>query len=212
MLKQFKLACALGSLAMVALLAQPAAAVPVTYIFSGTGSGTGTDNVPSFQDDTFTFTITTDTSLIDTSGAPYYRLDNVSGTFTQGSFTGTLDATLHIVATADSSFPRINLFDAAADNGVGINDPSLSAYDLFSSFGPLTVSSATLTSYLIPTIPGDPSSVPGFTFDGGGSIVITDNTSLTFTAIVRGTDVPEPITLTLFAAGIAGIGAVRRRK
>src|SRR5207245_7019747 len=83
--------------------------------------------------------LTAATTAIDTSGAPFYRLNNVGGTFTQGVTSVTLTPSVTLVATAVAATPRINFFNATFDNGLGINDPSLASYNLSTSFGPLTV-------------------------------------------------------------------------
>lgn len=201
MLKQFKFACVLGSLAVVAFLAQPAAAVPVAYTFTGVASGTGTGGTPDFTDEAFTLTLTGDTDDIDTSSAPFYYLHNLGGTFMVGAFTADLDPSVTLVGSADPSLELINFFSADVMNGLGLHNTALNGYDLSFSIGPL------VGDTLTPTLNGG-----SFALVGGGTLQFTDNTSLTFLAEVRRADVPEPITLSLFAAGVAGIGAIRRRK
>jgi hypothetical protein len=201
MFKQFKLACTLGSLAVVALLAQPASAVPVAYTFTGVASGTGTGATPNFTDESFTLTLTGDTDDIDTSAAPFYYLHNLGGTFSVGAFSADLDPSVTLVGSADPSLELINFFSADVANGLGLHNAALNGYDLSFSIGPLS------DDGLTPTLNGG-----SFALVGGGTLQFTGNTSLTFTAAVRRADVPEPITLSLFAAGIAGIGAMRRRK
>lgn len=80
--KSLCLATALVLAGPVLSAASAAYATPITYTFTGTGSGTiGTT---SFTDATFTFVFTADTTAIDTSGAPFYRLADVAGTFFGG--------------------------------------------------------------------------------------------------------------------------------
>jgi hypothetical protein len=112
-----------------------AQATPVTYTFSGNGGGTAGGNAFTGP---FSFVFTTVTSAIDTSGAPFFRLDNVSGTFTEGAFSATLTPAVTIVATADPATPRINFFNTTFDNGLGFEDPALTGYDLSTSIGPIT--------------------------------------------------------------------------
>lgn len=199
MLKQLKLACALGSLAAVALFAQPASAVPVTYTFTGVASGTGTGGTPDFTDESFTLTLTGDTDDIDTSTAPFYYLHNLGGTFSVGAFSADLDPSVTLVGSADPSLELINFFSADVANGLGLHNAALDGYDLSFSIGPLA------DDGLTPTFNGG-----SFALVGGGTLQFTGNTSLAFTANVTGA--PEPITLSLFGAGVAGIGAMRRRK
>ncbi|MFX8554469.1 hypothetical protein ABTM01_20350, partial [Acinetobacter baumannii] len=81
--------------------------------------------------------------------APFYRLFNLGGTFTAGSFSATLTSNNVIVATADSTIPRINFFNSTVTAGLGFQDPALTGYDLMTSIGPVTVSApGTSTSFL----------------------------------------------------------------
>jgi len=191
-------ALALGS----ALLIGTAQATPITFTFSGNGGGTANGIVFNGP---FTFVFTGNTTNIDSSGAPFYRLSNLGGTFTEGAFSANLTSTNAIVATASAATPRINFFNTTFDNGLGINDPSLASYQLATSFGPLTVTApGTATSFLTPTFNGVGD---GFA-TSGGLVEITSDTSLTFTAVVGA---PEPASLALITTGLFGLAVIRRR-
>jgi hypothetical protein len=169
--------------------------------FAGIGAGTINGNAFSGA---FTFVFTADTSAIDTSGAPFYRLNNIGGTFSEGDYSALLAPTITSVATASAQFPRINFFNATFDNGLGINDPALAAYNLFTSFGPLTVTDQSQPpSNLLPTF-----GAGSFLTVGGDHIAMTRNTSLTFSAVAR--SVPEPMTLVLLAIGLIAVPLARR--
>ena len=193
-------------------IAGAAHATLVTYTFTGTGGNIVVDSdgkEPAFPPGTpFTFVFTGDTTAIDTSGAPFFKLQNVSGTFTEGSFSATLVPTSTVESNASDDAclppftcsPNIDFYNATFDNGLGFVDASLLGYDLSTSFGPLTK-----TSDLTPTF-----GAGSFAFVGGGSVQLTGNDSLTFTATVGA--VPEPATLGLLGLGLAGLGFRRRRQ
>jgi hypothetical protein len=183
-------------------------ATPITYTFTGVGSGTA--NGVAFTDTDFTFVFTADTSNIDASGAPFFDLHGVGGTFTEGSYSATLAPTVTIVATEDASFPRINFFNADVTNGLGLNNSALATYDLSTSIGPIT----TPPGFLTPTFPapGDPAS-SGFATLGDGAVIFTADESLVFTAALQTPPppVPEPSSIVLMTAGVLGMGLIYRR-
>lgn len=185
-----------GLAILLALIGFPpgrADAAIVTYTFAGTGAGTAGGDAFSGA---FSFILTSDTSLIDSSGAPFIRLDGISsGTFTAGSFSASLTQPVTIVATEDP-VDRINLFNNTFDNGVGFSDASFASYQLNTSLGPVTAGSGTL----LPTFNPDGH---GFATNGG-LVEITELDSLTFQSAIAA--VPEPSTWAMMLIGIMAIG------
>jgi hypothetical protein len=193
-----------GAALALTIALSTAQATPISYTFTGIGAGTADGNA---FNGSFSFVFSADTANIDASGAPFYNLSGVSGVFSSGSFTATLAPTVFIVATADPNFPRINFFNAAVTNGLGMNDPSLASFSLATSFGPLTVNSnSSFPSFLLPTLNGG-----GFATISGGEVSITENTSLTFEATLTAA-VPEPSTWAMMVLGFAGIGCMAYRR
>ena len=167
-----------------------ATAVPIDYIFTGTGTGTVNGN--AFNDSSFTITAVADTSGI-TSGGGEFRNTPTSVTFTEGANTATLIDFLIIENTASPGFMgwgnSISPFD-----GEDLTNTIFETYGLNTALGPIT---------------GGLSVAPGAFETSVGTLDFTSSpTALSFQA----TAVPEPITFSLFGAGLVGAGLIRRRK
>jgi hypothetical protein len=191
-------------------LAATAKAVPITYTFSGTASGAlfdATGAETDFTDQLFSIVLSADTSDI-LPDDPFYRIFNLGGSFTEGAFNATLSPGVAIVVNNDPAFDRVNFFNASFENGLGFSGhPGLTGYDLSTSVGPLTVPDAVNApaGFLNPTFNGG-----AFALENGGSLEFTGNTSLTFTADVRGNAIPEPMPLAMLAAGFVALAFARR--
>lgn len=180
-------------------------ASPITFTFTGNGSGsvTGT-TMTTFSNTSFSLTFASDTSSVVDQGGGYYRVNDISGSFAEGSYTATVtNAT--IVVNGDSGFENVNVYNSLFDDGVGLqNNSNLSGYMLMTpvSTGTATGGDLELTSNMV----GD-----GFTTTSGTVIDFTGLTSLSFTAAVPAAATPEPSTWLLLATGVSGLAAVRRR-
>lgn len=165
-------------------------ASPLTYkltsMFDGSIGGTAVTGAM------FTWTITSDTSLVGTSFPGVFDALALSDTINVTGF-GTLTPTgpsafFNVPSIAEEAF----FSNATLGTGIVFGAPSLAGYFLTSSIGPTPV---ILVNF-------------GPTPTDQGDLIINNTTSLVFQA----TGVPEPLTLALFGAGLAGIGALRRRK
>ncbi len=172
-------------------------ASPVTYTFDGTGSVTlGGKSLGS----TFSVVFTGDTTAIDFSGSPFIRYNGLTGTFTDGTTSETIGATVE----SNSSLANIDFYDSTFTNGLGLQDAALAGYQLNKSIsiGPILASSGNLT----PTFGG------GVFATADGDLQFTGSDSLSFAANVS---TPLPATLPLFSTGLGAWGLLgwrRKRK
>lgn len=180
----------LGAVAMLAASFFSAAeAAPVTYTLSGTASGVV--GAGAFTSSAFTWTLTGESTLIFPT-SPGLVLPMVWGDSLTIAGIGTLTPSVPLLAFVDNLVPNgIGLVDSSLTGGIGFKAAALAGYNGISSIGPIPVTF--LGSAPLPSNMGNFEIFP---------------TSLTFQAV----GVPEPLTLALFGAGLAGIGALRRKR
>lgn len=173
----------------VASLFAPAQAAPITYDLIGSMSGQ-LDST-TFTNRVFVWEITGDTNQKETI-AGFTAVPAKTVAFEIGGV-GVLTPSNPLFAVTGAPVSPTFAF-ATADllSGIGFDAPQLASYDGLSTFGPVSVNLS--------------GTFPLTTLEG--TLVITSLSGTMFDATV----VPEPITLTLFGAGMASIGVVRRRR
>ncbi len=148
----------------------------ITYTFTGVGSGT-VDGTP-FSNQTLTFGLTTDTSLISGSSTP--------------AVTGLLSISGVGEGTAPNSYlisgPQVVSFNISTTTPALVMSPALSMYDLRNAIGPVTSTSAY-------------GPVGGIASTSLGQVVLTSAVRYTFTATIA----PEPDSFALVQIAFAGL-------
>ncbi len=186
------------AIAAAALLASPAVASPISYIFTGTTAGTlGGQGFSGL----LTLTATGNTADVIFNGSSTYRNDIIT---TVIDLPGLGPVT---VTGTDYVFDH----QGAQKIGYGVNgiplccdiiqfiDPAYATYDLMSAIGPLAYpTNLSLADWIdVPTT--------------GGLLTLSRFDVGTFQAVMAAS-VPEPGMIALFASGLASLGLIRRRR
>ncbi len=200
----------LGAVSALALIFLPTSqlfASTMDYTFTGVGTGTVTGNTnTTFTDFTVTFSLDTSDIVVPDTG--YTRYNDVSGTFTEGSYTTTfVDATIVANGNPDTgmgAFETVFLFNSDFGSSIGINsDPALLNYSLANAIDTGVVSGGGV---------GSADDAAGFSTTTGDQVDFTSLTSLEFVAAAPGAEVPEPSSLPLLTFGMVGIALATFRK
>ena len=179
-----------------------ALAVPITFIH--TGSGTGSIGSTAFTNAFFTITETADTNFrqdCGTGGACFF-INDLSASIKIGEFSYSFQTPTRTFVDQDLAFVG---FGRAGENGQdllgGPTDVQLANYSMLSSIGPIT-GSGDLMQF---NDPFDP------VLTSGGRLLFDDQSGpFSFQATV--TVVPEPSTYLLLIAGLVAVGLRHSKK
>ncbi len=196
----------------VATILLPARAVfadTLDYTFSGVGSGT--INSTTFTDEAFSVTFTEDTSAITGSGGYFFYNPAGDGTFTEGTYSATINNALIEVNgnnnTGSGAYETVFLFNSDFGSSIGISeDPALLGYALATPITTGTVPSS--STYPSPNI-GAFQDALGFTTTSGDTVEFTSLDALDFT-VTSPSSVPEPSMLFFLFPVLVGFVLVRR--
>lgn len=179
----------------------PAEANFVTYTFSGTGTGSlGSQN---FTNDSFSITVTSDTSLI----TPFRFIRN---NFVNNGYSISPSATIISLANVGvASFTGgAKVFDNNSTAVLGIQLPS--NFDLIDLPVPLPFATYDLQTSIGPIFVASPTAVQQFrdVATSSGSLSFTGISNVTFRANV----VPEPASLAMLGMGMLGLVGLAARR
>lgn len=183
------LICALALL-VCGLAPLTAVAGPITFTESFMASGTVNGNP---FDANVTFSLTTDTSLINSGETP----NTITGVTIEGIGSGTFTNLFHVFDNTGNSVAGFSA--QGIEDIVDLSNPAFGTYDLKSPIGPLDC-----TFFFTDDGVELGSTLGDIIFDSFGG-------NPTFTASEGGTT-PEPGTLILLGTGVAGLAASLRRR
>ncbi len=194
-MKNWIVTCAALAACAIPLRASSANAAAISYVFTGTASGTiGVDGV--FTDESFTVTLAGDFDNVTFSGGEFFN-QVTSATFTVGSTSGTLTGVFNeAIVNTDPSTPRVAFGQFTGSDFVAeaLQEGSFGSYNLKTAF-PLTNGTPEFITQVFET------SVGSLEFD-----------SASFASFEATGGVPEPSTWAMMLAGFAGLSFLSYRQ
>lgn len=164
-------------------------AAPITFTFQGTGSGT-VNTVP-FSSASFTFTESSDTSLVTSSSIPGFSINYITP-FASGSIiniagfgTGTISTLTDVADSQDLVTPGNSFVAFAMTTGGDVAGRAVifATYNLQSALGPISTTNPFVSNFTISSTLG--------------TVSFSSVSNITFTA----TTIPEPGTFPFMCVG-----------
>lgn len=184
---------------MAAFIAPRVQAAPIAYHFSGIASGS--INGTNFFNAPYQMSLLTVTDDIASSGPNTLRTASSVLDFTINGTAGTFNTPFTVFRTSNGGASTAGLTEVGGGDLMSIKDASLAAYDLASSFGPITQTPPNFVNALHPYA------------TSAGTLIFQPEPpgSITFQAVLNPTLVPVPGAFGLLASALGGLFLLRRR-